>query len=97
MCRKIINRLEIILWAFGGGLFICSRFFKDDFFGEGMVFGLTFFILGFWWFVIPFAMGRDISLPSFADTVFVKGKDDLIRWPFFILGLFMLLISLFVS
>ncbi|MBR9867352.1 MAG: hypothetical protein GYB20_13040 [Oceanospirillales bacterium] len=92
-----VSKVEMTLWISGLSVFIISRLFKQEFLGEGFLFGLIFLVLGFWWFVVPFATGKEISLPSYADTDFIKGKDDLMRWAFLLLGIFMFVVSLSVQ
>ncbi len=77
------------IWIAGIVLFIVFRVLSGNLLSEGAVVGGFLYILGFHWFIVPFVVGKDMPLPRFLNTVFVKGTDDYARYLLFTVGLFL--------
>ncbi len=87
-----MQRLELGIWCIAVSSFVGLRVVTGVNSWNGTIIGgvICGFCLG--GYINPYLFGREISLPSFPDTKFVKGKDDFIRMVWFLIS-----ISLFYS
>jgi len=78
---------EFYVWLLGVVIFAVSRIFIGFGSFDELLIAVLFFILSMHWFLIPFVLRRDFSPPRFRTIVLKRGKDDILRIVFFVLGL----------
>lgn len=74
------------IWIFLLLLLVVFRDFNGSLVTEGAVISLAVAVLMLFWFIVPYVFGDDMPLPGYPNTKFKKGRDDIIRLMFFLLG-----------
>jgi hypothetical protein len=75
------------IWIISLVTLLAFRYLVGQLFTQGTIIGLLLYVVGFYFWVIPFIMGNDMSLIGYTG-LFKKGRDDKARYILLIAGVF---------
>lgn len=81
------------IWVALSFVYVSDKVFFKDFEPEKLVVSCLFFVLGTYWFIVPYLLREDMHVPGYTD-VLKKGENDMARGALFATGVFCFLISL---
>lgn len=84
---------ESHLWLVSLSALLAFRLLSVSLVSEATLIALMLYGLGFYFWVIPFILGKEMSLISYPDT-FKKGTNDVARLVLFLVGLFGYIVAL---
>lgn len=83
------------LWIVSLSVLLIFRSVSGSLISEATLMALILHAVGFYFWVIPFFLGKEMALISYSDT-FEKGTNDIARLLLFLAGIFGYIVALVV-
>jgi len=80
-----VKTSKINLWVTATIVFVVGRLLVSELYSQGTLIGGIVYSLVMAGFIIPYILGENIHIPSYS-YILLKGKDDIYRLIYFLLG-----------